>query len=281
LSRKFTEESALSRYDELLSEFINLAINRFTWKNLPLGLTTEKLEEMLISHGQVMAFKRTNGGLTILQCSGTADINVYGLPTEFMVMGANGFSTHVNLEDGILIKNNPLATPNISTLEKFAKRIDDTEMTQDVNLFQQNIPKIILADENGKLTAKAIFENLKKFKFVLFGKKSVMTSISSGEVLDTSAPYLLDKLQDHKSALYNELLTILGINNNNVNKKERLIVDEVNANNDLISINLDLMFDMRKNACDEMNTKFGTNITVEKRSVEDGDIYNGTKGDTE
>ena len=47
LSRQPLEEKALSRQDLLLDEFINLAINRFSWSNLPKGLTSERLEEML------------------------------------------------------------------------------------------------------------------------------------------------------------------------------------------------------------------------------------------
>lgn len=150
----------------------------------------------------------------------------------------------------------------------FAKRIDDVEMTQDVNLFQQCMPKLILADEESKLTAKAIVDKIRKFKFVIFGKKSLVNNISTSDVLDTSSPYIIDKLQQQKFDLKNELLTYLGINNNNNIKKERMIVDEVNANNEYTSINLDLMYDLRKKACEEINSKFGFNIKVEKREVE-------------
>ena len=90
----------------------------------------------------------------------------------------------------------------------------------------------------------------------------------------------MDKLQQQKTDLKNELLTYLGINNNNNVKKERMIVDEVNANNEYTSINLDLMFDLREKACKEINEKFGLNITVKKREVEqDGEVYNNSRGD--
>ena len=179
----------------------------------------------------------------------------------------------------VLLKNNPMGTGDMSTLEIFSKRIDDIEQTLDVNLFQQNIPKIILTDENGKLTAKNLIQKLKEYKFVIFSKKTLTTSINSSDVLDTSAPYLLDKLQNYKNDLRSELLTFLGINNNNIVKKERLITDEVNANNELISIMLDLMYDLREKACKEINNKFGLNMKVSKREVkENGTIYNNSRG---
>ena len=269
MSRETFEEGAISRYDYLLNEFTNLAINRFTWENLPYGLTSEQLELLLISKGQLMFFKDKLNGFLILPCYPTTDINVYGLATEYSVNAENGkYNETVNIDEGVIIKNNPLAVADIPTLEVFAKRIDNVEMTQDVNLFQQCMPKLILADEDSKLTAKSIVDKIRKFKFVIFGKKSIVNNISTSDVLDTSSPYIIDKLQQQKFDLKNELLTYLGINNNNNIKKERMIVDEVNANNEYTSINLDLMFDLREKACKEINEKFGFNIKVKKREVE-------------
>jgi hypothetical protein len=281
LSRGKNEESALSRYDELLQEFMNLAINRFSWSGLPVGLTSEQHEKLLITKGQLVFYKDSELGNILLPCYATSEINPYGLPTKYHVNAENGeFNKTIDTEKGVIIRNNPQGFPDFPTLVIFAKRIDDVEMTQDVNLFQQCIPKIVLADEDSKLTAKTLIDKIKEFKFVVFGKKSLVTNVSTSDVLDTSSPFLLDKLQQHKTELKNELLTFLGINNNNNIKKERMIVDEVNANNDYISINLDLMFDLRKKACDEINTKFGTQLKVEKRKVEEvGEVHNNNTGD--
>ena len=49
-----------------------------------------------------------------------------------------------------------------------------------------------------------------------------------------------------------------------VDKKERLIVDEANANNDYINRNVDLLYKNRKIACDKINEKFNLNITVKR-----------------
>ena len=131
LSRETFEDGATSRYFELINEFKNLAINRFTWTGLPNGLTSEQMELLLIEKGQLMAFEDKMLGILILPCFGKADINVYGLPTEYNIYSENGkYNKTVSLDDGVLIKNNPLGCPDIQTLEIFAKRIDDAEMTQ-------------------------------------------------------------------------------------------------------------------------------------------------------
>ena len=278
MSREYFEEQAISRYDLLLDEFTNLAINRFSWEGLPYGLTSEQLEKLLITHGQLMGFQDELKGLFILPCSGTKDVNPYGLPTVYRTMSENGkISDDIDIDEGVLLKNNPLGIGDIDIIKSYAKKIDDVEMTMEVNLFQQSIPRIILADEDSKLSAKKLIQQIRSFKFAIFGKSSLSNNIKSSDVLDTQAPYILDKLQDLKVSLRNELLTYLGINNINNIKKERMIVDEVNANNDYINISLDLMYDMRKNFAYEFNKKYGTNVIVKKREVEDGNIDTDTR----
>jgi hypothetical protein len=200
---------------------------------------------------------------------------IYGEARDYIITGF-GYSDQVNIDDGIVIRNNALATNDNNDLLIFAERINEVEQTMDINLFHQNTPYVILCDEKERLTFKKILQQVKEFKFAIFGRKGL--SVGSNDILDTKAEYLLDKLQDHKNSLMNELLTFLGINNNNVNKRERVIVDEVNANNDFILVNIDHMFDEREKAAEEINNKFGLEIKVEKREVElNGSVHNGTK----
>ena len=278
MSRKAFEDNALSREDLLLNEFLNLAINRFTWTNLPKGLTSERLEEMLICHGTLGAFVE-NEMLVILPLFGTKKVNIYNEHTEFHLYGFNG-ETFTKSEDKIVkLKNNQLGTEDLSTLQIYAKKIDDIEQTQDVNLFQQTIPKLIGTNKEGILTAKNIMKQIKEHKFVIFTKsKGIENQIKKEEVLDNTAPYLLDKLSDYENFYRNKVLTFLGINNANTDKKERLITSEVDANNDYIQINLDLMYDMRKRFCMEVKEKFGIIINVEKRRVKSEE--NNIEGDS-
>ena len=67
----------------------------------------------------------------------------------------------------------------------------------------------------------------------------------------------------------NEALTFLGINNANTDKKERLITDEVRANDEQLYIARQIMLNARKQACDEINKMFGLNIDVEFRGEEE------------
>lgn len=257
---------AIDNIDNIYHRYLNIALNRFKWENLPIGLDSEDIEKMLFTKGQVMAFNHEILGLTILPCYGKTEYNIYNKPTKYQVYGYNYQST-INIDDGIRIKNNSNAYSENEMLEIFSYRMNEIEQIQDVNLFQQAIPFIIAGDEKNKLTVKNVLDSIKKHKLALWVKKGL--SMSEKDVLNTSSPFILDKLQDHKKNLENEFLTYLGVNNANTDKKERLITSEVNANNEFINMNIDDMYDIRLKAVEEINKKFNTNIKVSKREVEE------------
>lgn len=282
MSRENFEEGATSRYQEIYNQYMNIALTRFKWTNLPYGLTSEQMEFLLMKHGQLMFFEKKKDGFFIFPCTSSTELNVYGLPNSYIVTSENGKEQDtIDADEGVVIKNNPLASSDISNIEIFCKRIDDTEMTADVNRFQQTVPKIILADEDGKLTAKNLFQSILKFKYAIFGKKSLANIVNTSEVLDTSSPFILDKLHQSKMDLVNELLTFLAINNTPVAKKERVNTLEVTSNNELIKTMLDLMYDLRVRACEEINEKFNYKMTVEKKEVDSDDTTNVDGGEND
>lgn len=255
------------RKQDIYNHLLNLAISRFTWTNLPPGLTSEHLEYLLMKYGQLACYDNELGTF-ILPCHPVERFNVYGLATKYYINSLNGeINIKKDVDDIIILKNNPIAKGDLSIIEYYSNVLSDIDSTEDVNLFQQNIPKIIVTDENSKLTAKNIIRKLQEFKVVIYAKKGISNFIEQSNILDNTAPFLLDKLQDYRIDKYNEILSLLGINNANTEKKERLITDEVNANNDFIQINIDLMYDLRKKFCDDFNKKYNSNLKVEKREV--------------
>lgn len=63
---------------------------------------------------------------------------------------------------------------------------------------------------------------------VIYGNKNL--NVKGMTVLKTDAPFVADKIYQLKCDIWNEALTYLGITNVTVNKKERLITDEVERN---------------------------------------------------
>ena len=154
----------------------------------------------------------------------------------------------------------------LGSMELFALRLYEAERTADVNIKAQKTPVLLLMDEKQRLTMENIYSQYDGNKPVIFGDKN-----SLGEnvikAINTQAPFIADKIIDYKKEIWNEALTFLGINNIMVDKKERLITDEANSNNELINLNLQSYLAPREEACRQFNEKFGFTGTDKEISV--------------
>ena len=151
-------------------------------------------------------------------------------------------------------------------MELFALRLYEAERTADVNIKAQKTPVLLLMDEKQRLTMENLYSQYEGNRPVIFGDKN-----SLGEnvikAINTQAPFIADKIIDYKKEIWNEALTFLGINNIMVDKKERLITDEANSNNELINLNLQSYLAPRQEACRQFNEKFGFTGTNKEISV--------------
>lgn len=82
---------------------------------------------------------------------------------------------------------------------------------------------------------------------------------------DVSKTYIVDKLLLDMEKLTNMFRTSIGLNNANTEKRERLLVDEVNANNQAIYSKVELWLDQLKRSCEKVRNMFGINIDVDWR----------------
>ena len=240
-----------------------LAISLFTWKGLDdiAGFgASHFIEESLYRYGKACIVNDDEIGIKALNVTAAGKLNIYYLPVK-----VNAFSTGYNkiydFDDVVYIMNNELQKPTKDTLTLFAARLYETERTSDVNLQAQKTPVLIEGDKNVLLTLKNTYMQYSGNMPVIYGNKNFDVS-SKLNVLRTDAPYIVDKLEDHKHNLWNDCMTFLGINNANTSKKERLVTSEVESNDQLINYYLNCFYKTRKKACDILNEKFGTNVQI-------------------
>lgn len=240
-----------------------LATSLFTWKGLDdvAGFgASHFIEESLYRYGKACIVNDDEIGIKALNVTAAGKLNIYYLPVK-----VNAFSTGYNkiydFDDVVYIMNNELQKPTQDTLRLFAERLYETERTSDVNLQAQKTPVLIEGDKNVLLTLKNTYMQYSGNMPVIYGNKNFDVS-SKLNVLKTEAPYIVDKLDTHKDKLWNDCMTFLGINNANTSKKERLVTSEVESNDQLINYYLNCFYKKRKEACDILNKKFGTNVEI-------------------
>lgn len=264
--------------------FTNLALNRFKWEGLPQGLESRHIEKALFEYGQCAFVDDKEVGLICLGCSNTGGYNVYGEPTNVLLTGV-GYSKNYNITEVERILNNDTLTPTKFHVNYYVNKIHQIDKAIYKNLKQQKRPYIIATDKENQLTMKNVMKNIKEDEEEVYVDKRLDNGGNLGiNVLQTGSPFLIDKYQQHKNDLMCEFLTIMGLNNSNANngKKERLLVDEVNVNNGEILMHLDVDYKNRLEACERINERFGTNISVKKNIFTLSDEFlEGEEGNNE
>ena len=250
-------------YIDYLNRLKLIATSLFTWKGLDevAGFGASRfLELVLYENGRACFVKDKEKGYLALRVNPSDKLNVYMLPEKVMAWSL-GYNKDYLFDDVIYIMNNNLEIPTSQSLQLFAYRLYETERTIDTNLIAQKTPVLIEGDTKTILTLKNVYMQYSGNTPFIFGNKQFDIS-NKLNVLKTDAPYLIDKLEDHKHEIWNEALTYLGIDNANTDKKERLITSEVESNDDLINYYLNCFYKTRKDACDRINEKYGLNIEL-------------------
>lgn len=128
----------------------------------------------------------------------------------------------------------------------FAQKLANCDAAIDINLFNSRLPYIFQApSEEVANSFKAMYDD------IALGNPAVFVDEQLGQLLQNKEGsnvymfkgkenFIADMIQNEKMQIMNEFLTTIGINTANTTKRERQVVDEVNANNVEIMANLKL-----------------------------------------
>lgn len=290
---KFTDSLELNdaTFLDYLNRFRRIALSMFEWVNLPKSMNSRYLELSLYYNGKAALLKTRKYGFINTKCAGTGYVNIYGLPTKLncysynfneqreLYIGLNPLDSEEDKENKeykecILVQNNWEALPTVSSMELFAWRLYQASRVCDVNIEAQKTPVLLVADETQRLFLENLYQQYNGNQPFIFGDKDQLGEKTIRSI-NTQAPYVADKITEYKKEIWNEALTFLGVNNIMLEKKERLVTDEANSNNELINLNLESFLAPRLEACKKFNEKFGLTGTDKEISVRvRSDLYN-------
>jgi len=257
-------------YWQLYDHLSLLAKNMFKWEGLPDSVDEEYLEKVLYEDGKIIFLNDPTYGYMVARGNMSHNINIYEKPTHVRTnVHSNLFKNRdISTEECVIIRNNANETPTKKAVLLYSIRISDAQRTADVNIKQQKTPLIMLCDDKQKLTLENIYAKTDGNEPVIFGNKSMREVLNGIKVIETKAPFIADKLLKYKHDMTNEFFTFIGVNNVNTDKRERLVTDEVNANNEQIEFSAEIMLESRKRACKLINDMFkNINCSVSLREV--------------
>ena len=244
-----------------------IALSIFEWEGLPETCNARFLEECLYNYGQAVFVQDPEMSFLNLKVVPSDVLNVYNEPRSYTAF-STGYSRQYSADDCVFIRNNYLTKSTDSTILIFADKLAEIDVAALVNIKAQKTPVLVRCDEKTRISLEAVYNQYEGNRPVVWGAKSL--SEKPLEVLKTDAPFVADKIREEKRAVWNEALEFLGLNTNpSDKKKERLIVNEVDANNEQIDIQCHAMLLTRQAACKAINEKYELNVSVKRRVHED------------
>lgn len=249
---------------QYLNRLTELSISMFEWKNLPETVDARYLELHLFETGCMVYFNDDVIGNLCLDCIAQGRLDVYGNPIlRRAYSGYNNYQKLLKENNSVIIWNNYLHTNSVLDVKMFARRLYVLDRIIDVNANAQKTPVLVQGTEKQRLTLLNLYKEFEGNAPFIFGDKNL--DLNALKVLQTEAPYIADKIYMLKTQIWNEALTYLGISNINIQKKERLITDEVTRNQGGTIASRYSRLESRREAVKKINAMFGTNIEVNYR----------------
>lgn len=272
--------------------FEQIATNQIKWKKLPKEIPFYIVERVLFYFGSGVLFKsEVSDKYFFLPNAWQGMINIYGEPVGVRPIGINGQT--ITLEDvcvsneydgsgnitkepnAVLIRNNEQYLSTYFCLKPLISRLAFIWQGLGTHECLSRIKGIIHANKD---VAGAIN---RQFKEMISGGSPIAVVSDKkfgGDVMDTfnlDIPYQPKEYWDDWHETMSLALTMLGINNSfQSDKAERLLVDEVNSNNEFINCSLATRLRFREDACEKIKDVLGiecevTTITKEEQEKQE------------
>lgn len=250
-----------------INYMLNKSLNMFEWHGLPDSIPERELERILQTNGYT-GFAEVKGELYALWGGLGGVQDAYYRPTLMTVANpALDLSKEYKLgEDMVLMRNDDTMQGITPIYAKYGTLMNENELTLYISLINKRAETIIsVSDDNTAESAKQYLKNLEEGNLGYITESKLFDSLTVNSAKNNSSNNLneLIELQQYlKANLYNEI----GLNANYNMKRERLNTSEVEMNSEALYPLVDNMLYNRRLAVEEINDKFGTNISVEFNS---------------
>lgn len=254
----------------------------FKYHGLPESLPPIELERLLQSNG-FAGVTEVEGELYAFYGGLGGEQDVYGRPTTLVVSNpALNYNETLEIEkDVVLMRNDSMMLGLMPTFAKYSSLLNENEVSMTLASISQRVNNLIsVADDNTASSADKYLKQLEEGKLGYIFESKLFDSLQTNPMNSSggsSITELIELQQYLKASMYNEI----GLNANYNMKRERLNSSEVEMNSDNLYPFVDNMLEHRRIALDEINEKFGYEITVEFNSSWDYRINQGESIDNE
>ena len=250
-----------------INKYYNLFIKSMKWN----GLTSEQEDYVMRrfwTDGTVAGFRIKNLDELAFTPYFAQTYNIYDFPSTIQLINKWNvpfipMNTQVVGKDVIIGWCQANHKPVRLIVENYIDRIVNVEMVINTNLQLQKMPFMVGVSPADVKKAEDIVDRILNNEVAVFADLEDLNLVKAFALNNN---YIIDKLYSYKTSLENELLTYLGLDNAMIDDtKDRLILDQVNANNQEINANQEGMLDCLKDFAKELTDLTGISVSVEPR----------------
>lgn len=258
-----------------INKYYNIWMSKFKWTGLDEDIKAQQenfIMRKLWCDGTVSCRYMKNVDTLVFAPYAGFEYDLYDFPSKVTLINLrNAPIQMIPVDPQVVGKEVVLgwAQPNhkpIADIVRFyVDRMVQVDMVINTNLNLQKMPFLIGVNETDKDKMHDVLRRILNNEVVIF---TDLEDVQRIQALATQTPYIIDKLTAHKRALEQELLTVLGIDNNGSQNLEQthVSVDAVNANNDVINDYANAIEDEIEKWLDQIRRVFGREVEIEALS---------------
>ena len=256
----------LLTYQKVRRKMITLASNVLLFKDLEEkapNIDQSYINKKLVYNGSIAWFMDDVLGLLALPYQTIGRPDLYGRPETIMVQGANGYHRTLSVSKGeaIIMYDNEGKYPLILDIVQDAERIALCKRVQDTNIAQQKTARVWLTSKDKEQTVKDLLNKVDGNVENVIAYDTL--DINSVQGVLSPAPYITNDIDEHLEKLWEEFYSHIGISSVVINKKERLIKDEMRASQGGTIASRYVRFNSRKIALAKIKERWGIDIELE------------------
>lgn len=265
LSKMYPITSKEDNLNDFTQSILNRTLGMFEYTGLPDSLPAVEIEKRLQLKGHATIFEYKGQLYVTTGAYAGMEKSPYNQPTQ-VIVNVPAFNLNQTLDinkNCVVIKNDSLAAGLLTTIVKHGTLMIENEITMLIKDYNSRVETVFVGGTDQTVdSANTYIKNLVDGNLGVVAENSFLQDLKVQNSQGTNTtPYtdLIEYQQFLKSDLYNEL----GLSSLNNMKKERMNVDEVNANNDNIYPLVDNMLKNRMDGIKMVNKLFNGNIQVD------------------
>ena len=252
------------------------AISIFKFEGLPETWPLNYFQYVLFGYGYISIINTEKYGIIPMVC-GLSGYNVFYQPTNVVIANPllQGFKTAVIGQECEIIKLQPNYSGIMDIVTTYADLMALCLETAGINLLNSKMSYIFFSENKRSAeTFKKMYDKLASGEPMAVIDKSLINEDGTPTwelfTQNVGQNYITDKILNDMKTIEDRFNTDIGIPNANTQKRERMLVDEVNMNNVDTNAKIALWKETIEKDLEKVNAMYGLNITVDYRFKPEG-----------